>query len=385
VTERSDLPVGDGAVPVIPYDTFEAANLFLATGRTPEEVLPLIGLSPAQWERLSETYRWFPYTYGDSQRRSYFGGLGDAEILRLVLAPRWNLKPGDEPDLRSTWHVREAVRRNPRIGPFAGCDWPITCIAPHPEATLCCYTHDGRTVYFDGKPLTDRSGEMLEVDAGSFEPVGGRWLRDRHRIYGQGEFGPRPTFYWYVVEGADHATFKALNLRYAHDKARAYYITAKTIRTKSPEGFGIVPEIRLNYRDGTRDALHDISHIARDREAVYFYGTRLKGARPENFRDLGHGYATDGTTVWFLDEKKVIEGADAATFIVPGPGEPHVPGRVRGHAATDRYRVYVGAELCDPQEWIEDWRPFFEARPDLGGWWWHQLAGEAAGNKGPSL
>lgn len=64
----------------------------------------------------------------------------------------------------------------------------------------------------------------------------------------------------------------------------------------------------------------------------------------KNFRDLGHGYATDGTTVWFLDEKKVIEGADAATFTVPGPGEPHVP----------------------------------------GGWWWHQLAGEAAGNKGPS-
>jgi hypothetical protein len=104
----------------------------------------------------------------------------------------------------------------------------------------------------------------------------------------------------------------------------------------------------------------------------------LKDARPENFRDLDHGYATDGTTVWLLDEKKVIEGADAATFTVPGPGEPHVHGRVRGHGATDRYRAYAGAEPCDPHEWIEQWRPFFEARPDLGGWWWHQLAGADA-------
>ena len=41
--------------------------------------------------------------------------------------------------------------------------------------------------------------------------------------------------YWYEVEGADIATFEALNLRYARDRERAYYITGKTIRTKSPE------------------------------------------------------------------------------------------------------------------------------------------------------
>lgn len=373
MVERIDYRVDDRTVPLIPYDSFEAANLFLATGCSAEEVLPLIGLHPAEWAQLRETYRWFPYTYGESQRRDYFGGLDDAGILRLVLPPRWSLKLDDEPNLRSTWHIREAVRRNPHIGPFADCRWSIRCIAPHPEASLCCYTHDGHTVYFDGRPLVDRQGNALQVDAESFEPVGGRWLRDRYRIFGQGEFGPLRKSYWYVVEGAHRATFQALNLRYARDQERAYYITGKTIRTKSPDAFEIVPMLRLNYRDGTRELLPDISVTARDREAVYFYGARLKGARPEHFRELGHDYATDGETVWYLEEKKLIEGADAATFTVPGPGEPPVRSR-RGHCATDRLRPYARAERCDPEECFNDWRPFFEAKPEFSGWWWHRLA-----------
>jgi hypothetical protein len=238
---------------------------------------------------------------------------------------------------------------------------------------LCCYTHDGRTVYFDGKPLTGRNGERIDADAASFKALGGRWLCDRHQVYGQGLYGAQQTFYWYVVEGADAATFETLNLRYARDRGQAYYITGKTIRTKSPDAFAIVPELRLNYRDGTRDPLHDSSVIARDREAVYFYGARLKKAKPENFHVLGHGYATDGTNVWFLDEKKIIEGADAASFTVPSPGEPHVRHHSSGHGVTDRYRPYVDGEPCDPQAVIEVWRPFFEARPDLQDWWWHRL------------
>jgi hypothetical protein len=373
MTERSNYQVGGVIVPVIPYDTFEAANLFLATGRSSDEVLPLIGLDAAEWNRLRETYRWFPYASGDNQRRDYFTGLDEAEIYRLVLPPRWRVKEGDEPSLGSTWHIREAVRRNPYIGPFADRGWPYTFIAVHAEATLCCYTHDGHTVYFNGKPLTDRRGEPIEVDATSFKAVGGRWLYDKHHVYGEGQYGANRTSYWYIVEEADAATFEALNLRYARDRNQAYYITGKTIRTKSPDAFEIVPDVRLNYRDDTRDLLHDISVIARDREAVYFYGARLKGARPESFQVLGHDYATDGKTVWYLDQKKVVEGADPETFTVPGPGEPSVWGRPSGTGVTDRYRPYVHGKPCDPQECMEDWRPFFEARSDLKDWWWHKL------------
>jgi hypothetical protein len=135
MSERFDYLTGNGVVPVIPYDTFEAANLFLATGRAREEVLPLIGLSGAEWEELRETYRWFPTALGDSYRRDYFEGLDDAAILRQVIRPRSPIKEGDEPDLRSTWDIREAVRRNPHIGPFKDCGRPCIFIAAHPEAT----------------------------------------------------------------------------------------------------------------------------------------------------------------------------------------------------------------------------------------------------------
>lgn len=375
MSERSDFAVTDGTVPLIPYDSFEAANLFLATGRTLDEVLPRIGLTAEEWMRLREAYRWFPYGFGDHQRRAYFQGLDDAAIAALVFPPRWRVAEGADADLRSSWHIREAVRRNPHIGTFADCGWPFHFIAAHPEATLCCYTHDGHTVFFDGKPLADRQGALLDIDAPSFESTAGRWLRDRDRVYGQGQYGAGPTSYWYAIEGVDRPSFQALNLRYARDKARGYYITDKTIRTKSPEAFEVLPMARLNYRDHTCDLMHDESRIARDREAVYFYGARLRGADPAAFRDLGHGYATDGTRVWFLERKKLIEGADAATFTVPGPGEPHVRGRSGGHGAADRHRPYVDEQPVEPRDWIEDWRPFFEARSDLSGWWWHGLAG----------
>lgn len=387
MAERSDYQTGTRSVPVIPYDTFEAANLFLATGRTLREVLPRIGLTEPEWAPLREAYRWFPYSYDDRARRAYFDGLDDAAICRLVLPPRWRLPDGAAPDgaapdgappdLRTTWHIREAVRRKPHIGPFADCGWPLTCVAAHPEATLCCYTHDGAHVYFNGEPLADKQGNLLDVDAGSFKAFGGRWLHDRHCVYGEGEYGAQRKTYWYEVEGADIATFEALNLRYARDRERAYYITGKTIRTKSPAAFEIVPQVSLNYRDHSCDFRRDGSILARDRESVYFYGARLKGARPATFRELGHDYATDDTNVWYLDEKKIIDGADAATFTVHGPGDPPLRLRGSGPCATDRHRPYLRAAPCDPAASVEDWRPFFESRPELDDWWWHRLTREA--------
>ncbi|GGF49692.1 hypothetical protein GCM10007301_06170 [Azorhizobium oxalatiphilum] len=375
MVERSEFPVGAHTVPVIPYDTFEAANLYLATGRSPDEVLPLIGLSPAEWELLHAAYRWFSYGLGDSYRRDYFGGLEDGQILPLVLGPRWSLKAEGAADLQAVaGQIREAVRRKPAIGPFAACDWPYSFIAAHPEATLCCYTHDGRTVYFNGRPLSDRQGKPFAVHAESFEAKGGRWLLDRDHVYGQGQFGASNTFYWYVQEGVDRASFEPLNLAYARDRNQAYYITGKILRSKSPEAFAIVPSVRLNYRDSTCDFLTQGSSVARDREAVYFHGARLTGARPAGFRMLGQGYATDGAKVWFLDQKKRIEGADAATFTVPGPGEPSAFRRTGEKGVTDRLRPYDRGVPCDPQDWFEDWRPYFEARPDLSDWWWHRLA-----------
>ena len=78
-----------------------------------------------------------------------------------------------------------------------------------------------------------------------------------------------------------------------------------------------------------------------------------------------------------LDEKKIIDGADAATFTVHGPGDPPLRLRGNGPCATDRHRPYLRAEPCDPVASVEYWRPFFESRPELDDWWWHRLTREA--------
>ncbi|MGH3583880.1 MAG: hypothetical protein ACRDUB_19995, partial [Mycobacterium sp.] len=42
--------------PIIPYDVFAAAQFYLSTGRTLDDVLPLLGLTKSQWEPLHTAY-----------------------------------------------------------------------------------------------------------------------------------------------------------------------------------------------------------------------------------------------------------------------------------------------------------------------------------------
>lgn len=376
--ERIDARAGDRIVPLIPYDVFTAAETFLNAGRTPDEVLPLVGVSTDEWEALRAAYQWFHSHLGDFDKQRYIEPLTQDEVARAILGPRWTIpETGGQPlSLRVVEPIREATLRKPHVGAFQNAPWTAVYVATHPEASLRHYLHDGETVYFAGRPLETRAGEPLGADAATFECVGGRWLKDARRVYGQGEIrGGRARFYWYEIEGSDAATFEALNLRYAKDKNQAYYITGKTIRTRSPEAFEIVPERRLNYRDLVCEPLPEISHIAQDREKVYFYGAALRGAKPGRFLDLGHGYLTDGESVWFEETKGRLDGVDAASFTVPGPGEPHVAGSAGGHAVTDRVRPYERGAPQDPTKAFEAWREFFEFRSDLDGWWWHKARG----------
>ncbi|WP_454688684.1 DKNYY domain-containing protein [Achromobacter aloeverae] len=356
---------------VLPYDVYAATRFFLATGRTEDEVLARIGLTPAQWAALKQTYEWL----GSGVRlyADYFDGADDAAIVARLLGPRWAAPEGQEITLGGlTYHVERAAWKQPHIGPYADTDWKAEFIAAHPDMTRCYYSHDGERVYFLGQPLADRDGKPMDIDPASFRWLGGRWLADARHVYGQGQLGgARPRYYWYIVDDADRDTFTPLNFRYARDARRAYYITGKSIRSTHPESFEVVPEVRLNFRDMSQDPLVDTSVFARDRDHVYFYGTRLRGADPATFRVLGKGYSRDAQRVWFHDAKRLIEGADAATFRVPVPGEPH-PG-IRA-CATDRLRSYVDG-LPQPAEKVFDgWRPFFEFHADLSDWWWHREA-----------
>jgi len=361
-----------GPQPVIPYDVYAAASFFLATGRGEDEVLARIGLTSAQWATLKQAYEWL---HNDSLRlyAGYFDGADNAAIVAMLLGPRWSAPEGQEINLGGlTYHVERAAWKNPHIGPFADTGWPAHFIASHPDMTRCYYSHDGERVYFLGKPLAARDGTPLDVDPATFRWLGGRWVADGKHVYGQGQLGAaRPQYYWYVVTDADLASFEPLNLRYARDARHGYYITGKTLRSKQPQSFEIVQELRLNYRDTSQDPLINTSVFARDLDHVYFYGARLRGADPATFRVLGDGYSRDATQAWYHDAKRLIEGADMATFRIPVPGEPNP--RMR-YCATDRLRCYVEGKPYDPAEAFEDWRAYFEFHTELDGWWWHEEA-----------
>ena len=360
--------------PLLPYDVYAAAEFFLQTGRSEQQVVARLGMSALDWRKLAAAY------FDQLHNSDYLWKIEqlhpevsrDALITGLA-GPRWQ-PPADGTSV-ATWtrSVRSAVHTAPHIGPFADVPWTATFIMFDPVAWLRYYSHDGAHVYYCGQRVADKAGVPIEVDCATFHHLGGRWYSDGSRIFGQGELGGT-RHYFRTLEGADPATFTVLNLRYAKDSRRAWYITGKEIRTKSAHTFEVLPWMRLNYRDVKREFFTDTSRLARDAEAVYFYGTRLKGAKPATFRDLGHEYATDGTTVWFLGTKKVVAGADAASFIVPGPGEPYVQGGSGSAAVSDRFRCYDVGKPADPRDNVERWRPFFEFRSDLIGWWWHEHA-----------
>ena len=196
-------------------------------------------------------------------------------------------------------------------------------------------------------------------------------MRDKNHLYGQGALnGPRARFYWYVVEGADAASFCMVNLHYAKDCNAAYYITGKILKTKSPDAFEVLPDIRLNYRDFTCDFLTENSRYARDREKVYHFGSIIRKADAKSFQLLGHEYAKDEKIVWYMDRRERIDGADPASFRVLGPGEPYEPRD--GVDAVDCFRPYYRGRPADPVEAHEALRNFFTFYGDLDGWWWHE-------------
>ncbi len=371
--ERIDIETNGKTIVLIPYDAYMAAFVFLQCGRTEEEVLPLLGVNKEEWGKLHKAYRWFHADMGEWEKDAYLDPLKEDEVVDHILKPRWHIqrKDGEKITLRVTSSIRDKTLRNPYIGPFKDLDWAAHYVATHPDASLFHYFHDGNTVYFRGQPLLQKDGSRLPVDASSFEWVGGRWLRDKNHIYGQGELnGRRVRVYWYIVEGADAPSFRMVNLHYAKDCNAAYYITGKTLKTKSPDAFHVLPDIRLNNHHFTCDFLIENSRYARDREKVYHFGSIIRKADAKSFRLLGHEYATDGKIVWYMDRRERIEGADAASFRVLGPTEPF---ESQGNIdSLDCFRPYYRGEPVDPTSAHEALRNFFAHYKDLDGWWWHR-------------
>ncbi len=354
------------------YDLYVAADLFLKTGRHEAEVLARLGLTRARWNALAKAYVYLPlddrYMAGI---QALWPDVAPGEVAAALIGPRWQYpdpQPGPSAAARG---IRAAVLTKPQIGPFAGLDRTAVYIVAHPEGTLVFYSHDGTRVFFDGRALTDRDGTMLDLDAPAFRHLGGRWYTDGRRILGQGQKGQSggPVFWW-TLEGADAATFHALNLRYAKDASKVWYITGKLIRTGNPAAFAIVPSLKFDWRAGVIESIDDNSLTARDDHRVYSYGVPVRGADPVHFRSLGEGYWTDDRHVW-IDDGKLLMQADAATFLVRTPRDPPVD-HLAGDA-TDHATPYRDGRPVSPDSAYESWSAFFLARDDREAWWWARV------------
>jgi hypothetical protein len=357
------------------YDLYVAAELFLYTGRAEQEVLECLGLSPEEWRRIDSCY--LQLLHGDHylpRLAAIWPELDASSLYTALIGPRWRY-PDPQPSVSdAVAGIRNAVLRKPHIGPFTDQPWAAVHLMDDPVARLRYYSRDTDRVFFWGKPLADKKGELLTLDAAHFRHLGGRWYTDGEKVLGQGELrGPKIRRYWWTLAGAERDSFEALSLRYARDRAHAWYITGKEIHTRSPAAFEVVPRLRLNWATKLGEPLVADSYVARDGERVYSYGARVHLADPAAFRALGGGYWTDGRYVWFDDGKVLVADADASSFTVPGPTDAPVAGN-QGSAATDRERPYELGKPVPQDEVFENWRAFFSIHPDRQEWWWWRLA-----------
>jgi hypothetical protein len=360
----------------LPFDLYFAACFLLKEGGNEAEIIARLDLANDQWHVIRNAYGdvWSSHI---PAIKALWPDLTDKELYTALVGPRWQY-PEPQPSLPdAAAGIRDVMVKQPCIGPLAGVLRPHTYICDDPVAWLLYYSHNGKQVFFDGSPLVDRDGKALDLDATAFRPLGGRYFTDSHVILGQGQkdTGSAKRFWW-PLTGANPASFAALNLRYAKDAERAWYITGKEIRTKSPALFEVVPDLRLNYRDKTQEPMVEESRVARDGKRVYSYGAIIRAADPRSFRALGHDYWTDDHKVWRNDGKTVIEGADAASIRVPGPLDPPIGPSAGSHCATDRNQPYARGKPVPVEEAFEGWRAFFSNRPDAAQWWWGRFAEE---------
>lgn len=227
------------------------------------------------------------------------------------------------------------------------------------------------TSYGLERPLWSKDGSPLPVASPrGFRCIAGRWFTDGIHIIVQAQQGSSVAYeYFYRIEDADLDSFEVLNQRYARDARKAYYITGKTIHSKSPSAFHPLIYRAWRWSDGKDPTLelemrvHD--YYAADNESIYVAGRRIVGSDGASVEGLDRHYVADATQVYYRGKR--IE-ADRASFVMKPSGQG--PLRV-----TDRHGPLDRGErqtILDQQQ-VEDWRAFFEAHPRLKDYWWHRM------------
>jgi hypothetical protein len=168
-------------------------------------------------------------------------------------------------------------------------------------------------------------GIIEGADPNSFEYIEKCFFRDEGSVYCS----------YHRLDDLDPGTMRVLSGLYVGDEKNLYYCDWQNV--KPP--FLVVPKPDMQqvqvhgewafddqnmYFAGEPVAGVDCGSIVffdeygffKDKNAVFYQGSRLEGADPRTFRPLGNGYGKDETNVYFFSEK--IVGADAGTFMPKG-------------------------------------------------------------------
>ncbi|MBW8352449.1 MAG: DKNYY domain-containing protein [Pseudomonas sp.] len=221
-----------------------------------------------------------------------------------------------------------------------------------------------------GVPLHQKDGSPLPIaNPDGFHMLARRWGTDGHSVIVQAQQGSSIAYeYFYRIDKADLATFCVLNERYAKDAQRAYFLTGKTLR--------YVGDFRLlNRVESVFDAAGRVlsrsetpdPYVAVDDQFVYCNGTRLRGAHAPSFRHLGFHYYADEQRAYLFNKPLDV---DVQSFVVARleRGEyNHSPVLVG-----DKHGPLGSAGVID-DGMLQEWAAFFEAHPQLQGYWWHRL------------
>jgi len=152
------------------------------------------------------------------------------------------------------------------------------------------YAIDAQHAYYQTRQIPDTDSstfELINTVWGTQQGVYHQYAKDKNGVYASGQ----------RIAGLDPKTTEILSENYVKDAANVYFVSAK-IEGADPGTFTIV---------GGAD-----SPYALDKNGLWVRDVRLPISNPSEFRDIGNGYGSDGTSVYYFDH--ILPDSDLKTF-----------------------------------------------------------------------
>lgn len=170
------------------------------------------------------------------------------------------------------------------------------------------YAIDSQNVYFQGYTIPGadpNTFEFIKFDGDARLPP--PYAKDKNGVYREGQ----------LVEGVDLETVEFISYYYFKDVSNVYWLTEK-IEGADPGTFRVVGDWSSAY--------------AIDKNGIWARSTLIMVTYPDQFKDIGNGYGTDGKFVYYFESIMLM--ADPKTFKF-----------LDGYYSRDEKNVYYGGHL----------------------------------------